>query len=118
MLDNLITHLCWKINMPGSLKVPTLEDNDDSETNGSFNGELAGRIAGLIGTGKNARDSFIWMTITWSFYIATGISILLFFRSFFEVAKSENLLEYITTVWSLFIPIITLALGYAFGRGE
>ena len=105
--------------MEGSLKAPAQDkDGTGGETNGSFNGELAGKIAGLIGTGKNAKDSFIWMTITWSFYIASGISFLFFFRSFFEIAKTEDLLEYITSTWNIFIPIITLALGYAFGRGE
>ena len=105
--------------MEGSLKIPKQQEGKpDEELSGSLNGEITGTITGLIGTGKNAKDSFIWMTITWIFYIATGISLLLFFRSFFEIAKTENLLDYITGIWSLFIPIITLALGYAFGRGE
>lgn len=82
------------------------------------NKEVAGKIADHIGTGKNAKDSFIWMTITWSFYIATGISLLLFARSFFSVASEENLLDSLVQIWSVFVPIITLALGYAFGKGE
>ncbi len=82
------------------------------------NKAIAGKIAEHIGTGANAKDSFIWMTITWSFYIATGISFLLFIRSFFGEAAKENLLDSIVNIWSVFVPIISLALGYAFGKGE
>lgn len=80
--------------------------------------ELAGKITSIIGTGGNAKDSIVWMTITWSFYIAAGISLILFFRSFFCVSAGENLLDAIIKIWSVFVPIITLALGYAFGKGS
>jgi len=104
--------------MEGSIKLP--EDNSvkSDKAVARTSKEIAGKIAGHIGTGRNAKDSFIWMTITWSFYIASGISLLLFARSFCIVAASENLLDSITNIWNIFIPLITLALGYAFGKGE
>jgi hypothetical protein len=105
--------------MENSIKLPEGQGTTKGSKSGSLlNKELAGKITGHIGTGRNAKDSFIWMTITWSFYIASGISILLFARSFSAVAESEELLASIVQVWSLFVPIITLALGYAFGKGE
>ena len=107
--------------MDGSIKLPkdsTVENAKAEQTVARTNKELAGKITGHIGTGRNAKDSFVWMTITWSFYIATGISILLFARSFYVVATGENLLDSIINIWSIFVPIITLALGYAFGKGE
>lgn len=107
--------------MQDSLKVPesTSKESIAFEKGAAVTSkEIAGKIANHIGTGKNAKDSFIWMTITWSFFIATGISTLLFFRSFFNVAAEEVLLDSIIRTWSVFVPIITLALGYAFGKGE
>lgn len=103
------------------IKVPDLNtggDGNSADDKTEINKELAGRIAGHIGTGRNAKDSFIWMTITWSFYIASGLSLLLYIRSFTKVATGENLLDSIVNIWSVFVPIITLALGYAFGKGE
>jgi hypothetical protein len=50
--------------------------------------------------------------------IATSLCLLLFVRSFFDVAKDEVLLDSLVQIWTVFVPIITLALGYAFGKGE
>lgn len=107
--------------MEGSIKVP--EQSADEKPQQTATGELtskeiAGKIATHIGTGRNAKDSFIWMTITWSFRIATGLSVLIFARSFFEVGAKEDLIESLAKIWGAFMPIITLALGYAFGKGE
>jgi len=101
--------------MSNSFNVPDTTKEKPASLNTK---EIVGKIAGHIGTGRNAKDSFIWMTITWSFYIATFISLLLFVRSFFDIAKGEDILAAIVGIWSVFIPIITLALGYAFGKGE
>ncbi len=80
---------------------------------------IAGKITNHIGTGSNAKDSFIWMTITWSFYISTGLSILLFLKSCFSAAATtSDVMTQIKDIWSIFSPIITLALGYAFGKGQ
>lgn len=102
--------------MQDSLKIPEAENTD--KISRVTDKEIAGKIASHIGTGRNAKDSFIWMTITWSFYIASITSLFLFFRSFSDVAVGENLIDSLIQIWSVFIPIITLALGYAFGKGE
>jgi hypothetical protein len=106
--------------MENTLKVPDLNGTKKStgEKSSLATKEIAGKITSHIGTGNNAKDSFIWMTITRSFYIATTISVLLFIRSFFNVAAEENLLDSIVKIWGVFVPIITLALGYAFGKGR
>lgn len=80
--------------------------------------DLAGTITNQIGTGSNAKDSFIWLTITWSFYVASGITGLLFIKAFFICVSSGDLINDIKSIWALFVPIITLALGYAFGKGQ
>ena len=80
---------------------------------------LIGKIGTQIGTGANAKDSFIWMTVTWSFYISTGLSILIYVQSFYLIESSPiDVMTQIKDIWSIFTPIITLALGYAFGKGQ
>ena len=78
--------------------------------------ESGGKIAKNIGTGDNAKNAIVWMTITWSFVIAAGLSVLLFSLVVWE--KDFKYLEQIKSVWALFIPLITLALGYSFGKSQ
>jgi hypothetical protein len=78
--------------------------------------EGAGKIAENIGTGENARNAIVWMTITWSFFIATSLSLLLF--TLVVAEKDFRYLEQIKSVWTIFIPLITLALGYSFGKSQ
>lgn len=85
--------------------------------------DLVGSVTKTIGTGENAKNSIILLTIKWSFYIATGITgavfILLsiaYFRADLETVK--ELLKHMFNIWSILTPIITLALGYAFGRNQ
>jgi hypothetical protein len=78
--------------------------------------EAPGTLTQKMGTGENAKNSIVWMTITWSFTIATGLSILFF--SLVVCYKDFAYLENIKSVWSMFLPLITLALGYAFGKSK
>ena len=77
---------------------------------------MAGKITHNIGTGENAKNSIVWMTITWSFSIAGILSLLLF--SLVVAYKDFKYVEEIKSVWSIFAPLITLALGYAFGKSK
>lgn len=76
----------------------------------------AGRIAENIGTGEHAKNSIVWMTITWSFVIASGLSVLYFIVALFYA--EVDFLNKLKDVWAIFIPVITLALGYAFGKNK
>lgn len=78
--------------------------------------EALGTLAEIMGTGENAKNSIVWMTITWSFAIATALSLLFF--SLVVCYKDFSYLESIKSIWSMFIPLITLALGYAFGKSK
>jgi len=78
-----------------------------------------GKIALEIGTGDAAKDSFIYLTIKWSFLVGSITTACIFIKSFFDVGgDSASVVELIQNVWSVFLPIITLALGYAFGKGK
>jgi hypothetical protein len=56
------------------------------------------------------------MTITWSFVIASLLSLLFF--SLIVVHKDFKYIDELKSVWGIFVPIITLALGYAFGKSQ
>jgi hypothetical protein len=79
-----------------------------------------GKIAREIGTGDAAKDSFVYLTIKWSFLVGSVTTACLFVKGFFDLGSSGGAesLEVIKGVWSVFLPIITLALGYAFGKGR
>ena len=84
---------------------------------------LLGKISQTIGTGENAKNSIIWMTITWSFYIASSITLLLFISLWIayhnkNASEISELKKHMINMWSIFTPVITLALGYAFGKNE
>lgn len=78
--------------------------------------EMPGTLTQKMGTGENAKNSIVWMVITWSFIIASVLSLLLF--SLVVCYKDFAYLDNIKSVWGIFIPIITLALGYAFGKSK
>lgn len=77
---------------------------------------MAGKITHNIGTGENAKNSIVWMTITWSFLIAAFLSLLFF--SLVVAHKDFAYIDHIKSIWAIFVPIITLALGYAFGKNK
>ena len=82
--------------------------------------DVHGKITGTIGTGEVAKDSIIYLVIKWSFISATIITILLVINNwaFRENGKVPDLTEDIKITWTIVIPIITLALGYAFGKSK
>lgn len=75
-----------------------------------------GKIAANIGSGEDAKNSIVWMTITWSFCIAGALSLLMFVLVVTD--RDFKYIDEIKSIWSIFIPIITLALGYAFGKSK
>ncbi|MFY7728916.1 MAG: hypothetical protein ACOVRN_05320 [Flavobacterium sp.] len=82
------------------------------------NPNTIGKIAETIGTGESAKNSIVYLVIKWSFYSGVFITSLVVINSwlFNENEKTPDLISDIETTWSIVIPIITLALGYAFGK--
>lgn len=82
--------------------------------------DMHGKITGTIGTGEVAKDSIIYLVIRWSFISGTIITFLLILNNWFfrENEKVPDLVNDIKVTWSIVIPIITLALGYAFGKSK
>ncbi|WP_440884977.1 hypothetical protein [Vibrio campbellii] len=112
-----------KVNVPE----PEVRQREKGTVNQQQDIDHLGSVNKSLGTGKNAQDSVVWLTILWSFGVGIGTTVLLFsFVWYFypvpplicatEAPIPEFPLEYLTTVWSIFIPVITLALGYMFGK--
>ncbi|MGN2752526.1 hypothetical protein [Aliivibrio fischeri] len=110
-----------KVKMPK----PQPEQTKDSSVKVTESQEQVGEVAQFIGTGNNAQNSVVWLTIKWSFWIGIGITliIVLFMAWFTPTPKNESdvlsifPIDHIQTIWGIFVPIITLALGYMFGKG-
>jgi hypothetical protein len=78
-----------------------------------------GVIAKTIGVGPEANNSFVYITIFWSFVIGSVTTGALYIRGFGPPEMDvKDYLDMIKGVWGTFIPLITLALGYAFGKGK
>lgn len=82
--------------------------------------DMYGTITGTIGTGEVAKDSIIYLVIKWCFISGSIITALLVINSwlFRTNGKVPDLTGDIRVAWNLIIPIITLALGYAFGKSR
>lgn len=81
--------------------------------------QVEGLITKQIGSGEYAKDTFIYITIFWSFVIGSVTCGAIYIRTFAPPAMTAaEILEVVKGVWSIFLPIITLALGYSFGKGR
>ena len=75
-----------------------------------------GSVATLIGVGENAQNAIVYKTISWCFVSAGLLSVAAVCYAFYKGV--EKPMESVKDVWAIFSPIITLALGYIFGRGK
>lgn len=98
-------------------KITVSSTTTRTKSQASINPDLPGKISEIIGSGKHAQAAIVWQTIKWSFIAGGAFSIMFFVLSFFT--EDRNLtIDHIKGVWSIFIPVITLALGYIFGKGK
>ncbi|WP_316743416.1 hypothetical protein [Pedobacter antarcticus] len=101
---------------------PQLE-NEPPKNNTSLNNkavsENIGDIAKKIGTGINAQNSIVLITILCSFGVGVIFSILIIINVWkYPRYPDINLANEIKSIWQIVIPIITLSLGYAFGKSR
>ena len=78
------------------------------------------KITGTIGRGDDARNSFVYLTIKWAFISGCIITILIVMNHWL-FRKEEMVPDFtgdIQLVWDIVVPMITLALGYAFGKSR
>jgi len=95
----------------GELLAPSLPS-----TTGAITVPIPGAVTQQIGSGEHAQNSIVYRTILWSFLggaILSAASILIALNKGSPSALSE-----IKDIWAIFAPLITLALGYLFGKGR
>ncbi len=80
--------------------------------------DLPGKISYWIGSGKYARSAIIWSPIMLCFAACILFFIFSIICVFLFEDKADIFLKNIKPIVSIFIPIITLALGYFFGKHE
>lgn len=78
------------------------------------------KIISSIGRGEDARNSFVYITIKWAFISGCIITALIVLNHWL-FRKDETIPDFtgdIQLVWDIVVPLITLALGYAFGKSR
>ena len=86
----------------------------------SFIKDLPGKITATIGSGENARNTFVYLTLRWAFISGVIITILIVINNWYFVEKKKvpDIMGDIKSCWEIIIPLITLALRYAFGKSK
>lgn len=77
---------------------------------------VVGTVSLQIGTGENAQHAIVYRTILWSFIAGGVLSVATFIHAVFSGQQTP--LTAVRDVWAIFAPLITLALGYLFGKGK
>ena len=98
-------------SITGNVQAPVVPPSQ-----GSLNPSIPGSLAKHIGSGEHAQVSIVYITILWSFIGGGAISAASIIIALFRDSTSP--LAEIKDVWSVFVPLITLALGYLFGKGR
>jgi hypothetical protein len=93
------------------------EINPEKPKKTQISSDIPGKITETIGSGKHAQAAIVWQTIKWSFIAGGGFSVI-FFVFAWLTDKKEAPTDDIKMIWSIFIPVIMLALGYIFGKGK
>ena len=95
----------------GELRSPMLPPSS-----GVIANPIPGIVTQQIGSGEHAQNSIVYQTILWSFIgggLLSAASVLTA-----VLAGQQTFMAEIKDVWSIFAPLITLALGYLFGKGR
>jgi len=102
-----------KPKIKSDLKDETITENTKTEKQERT--DRTGLLSEPVGTGKHARTNIIWYIISATFVIFAAISSALMIMTIYGV-EIKTLSDSIKEMWGMFTPIITLALGYLFGR--
>lgn len=74
-------------------------------------------IKKIIGEGEDAKNSVVWHVITYSLTIYSCVVSSLLVIDVLKTGGDNGLLI-VKDSWAIFTPIITLSLGYMFGKKE
>ncbi|MFT0234998.1 hypothetical protein ACMSFF_26285 [Bacteroides faecis] len=103
------------------LRFNTKSETYPTDNKQNFRWRSEGQIPQIIGSGEDAKNSIIYLVLKWAFIAAAVISTLVIINNWL-FRDCENKVPDITSdlkvIWEIVTPIITLALGYAFGKSE
>ena len=103
---------------PPENKVEIIHLNGAAEKkSGIFNFNTTMPFSSLIGKGDQAKDSVVWYLITRLVRMSFAVIAVLFAVDIYY-NKGVNCMSVLKDTWSVFAPIITLAMGYLFGKKE
>jgi hypothetical protein len=108
---NDVTGMEGQINVQGEVTAPSVPS-----ANGAIAVPIPGAVTQQIGSGEHAQNSIVYRTILWSFIGGGSLSTASVVIAL--VKGSPSALSEVKDVWSIFAPLITLALGYLFGKGR
>jgi hypothetical protein len=95
----------------GELRAPSRKS-----TEGAITTPIPGLVTHQIGSGEHAQNSIVYKTILWSFVGGALLSIAAVGIAVWRGTASP--FSDIKDVWAIFAPLITLSLGYLFGKGR
>lgn len=100
-------------------EVVEVKDTSSLTTKLSEN-NTGGKITEFIGKGEDAKNTFIYLTLTWAFRTGICITILIFINGwiFRQNEKVPDVMGEVSSAWDFIIPLVTLSLGYAFGKSK
>ncbi|AYO66871.1 TPA: hypothetical protein MM166_000260 [Klebsiella pneumoniae] len=77
----------------------------------------ANSIAKVIGEGENAKNSVVWKIITYTLYMYTAVISVMMINDIYRYG-GLNCINIIKDTWATYSPILTLSLGYMFGKRD
>ncbi|EOD9923963.1 TPA: hypothetical protein RST62_005400 [Klebsiella pneumoniae] len=78
---------------------------------------LSNSIAKVIGEGDNAKNSVVWKIITYTLYMYSGVIAIMMANDIYRYG-GINCVSIIKDTWATYSPILTLSLGYMFGKRD
>ncbi|TWS02812.1 hypothetical protein [Pseudomonas mandelii] len=96
-------------------RVDTVEKNERPSKRSWVSSVLMSPFSAVIGKGDEAKDSVVWYVITRVVRLASGVLFFLFGVDLYY-HQGENCMNILKEAWNVFVPIITLAMGYLFGK--
>ncbi|MOA15365.1 hypothetical protein D3C78_1355180 [compost metagenome] len=112
--------------MTNNVKVPISEGSENTvsapfygkpKSKSGFFNLVSSPFSDMIGKGDQAKDSVVWYLITRMVRISAFFITVLFAVDIWK-NNGINCLDILKQVWGVFAPIITLSMGYLFGKRE
>jgi hypothetical protein len=97
-----------------------INGNISDSSSDTINKDLTGVVQGVIGTGENAKTGIAYSVLKWLFWLTTGITVIVIINCIFfrRNEKTPDIMNDIKFVWDIVTPLITLILGYVFGKSK